>query len=144
MESQADGTLFHQYHRLIDLLRYNKSVDKTTLAKLLDISMPTLYKALDELKDNNIINENGGIKLNKAKSTFVGISIGSAQTKLVFLRTDFSVFSKADFGYYKQEIEFKKAYYKAAIDAGTESAVRNWSSKNATLELDKIPKGDKK
>jgi len=105
MESQVDGTLFHQYHRLIDLLRYNKSVDKTALAKLLDISMPTLYKALDELKDNNIINENGGIKLNKAKSTFVGISIGSAQTKLVFLRTDFTVFSKADFGYYKQEIE---------------------------------------
>lgn len=105
MESQADGTLFHQYHRLIDLLRYYKSADKTTLAKQLDISMPTLYKALDELKYNNIIIENGGIKLNKSKSTFVGISIGSAQTKLVFLRTDFSAFSKTDFEYYKKEIE---------------------------------------
>ncbi len=50
----------------------------------------------------------------------------------------------AQLNYYKQEIEFKKAYYKAAIDAGTESAVRNWSCKDATLELDRIPKGDKK
>lgn len=105
MESQADGTLFHQYHRLIDLLRYYKSADKSTLAKQLNISMPTLYKAVDELKNNRIIIENGGVKLNKAKSTFVGISIGSAQTKLIFLRTDFSAFSKTDFEYYKKEIE---------------------------------------
>ena len=50
----------------------------------------------------------------------------------------------AQLNYYKQEIEFKKTYYKAAIAAGTESAVRNWSCKDATLELDRIPKGDKK
>lgn len=42
--------------------------------------------------------------------------------------------------YYKQEIEFKKAYYKAAIESGSESAVRDWTCKNATLELDSIPK----
>jgi len=105
MESQVDKALFHQYHHLIDLLRYYKGLDKTTLAKQLDISMPTLYKALDELKDNKIIENENGIKLSKAKSTFVGISIGSAQTKLIFLKTDFSVFSKTDFEYYKKEIE---------------------------------------
>lgn len=42
--------------------------------------------------------------------------------------------------YYKQEIEFKKEYYKAAIKAGSEKAVRDWSCKKATLELDKLPK----
>lgn len=45
--------------------------------------------------------------------------------------------------YYKKEIEFKKAYYKAAIEAGSESVVRNWSCKSATLELDSVPKGEK-
>lgn len=42
--------------------------------------------------------------------------------------------------YYKQEIEFKKAYYNAAIKAGTEKAVRDWPCKEATLELDKLSK----
>ena len=42
--------------------------------------------------------------------------------------------------YYKQEIDFKKKYYEEAIKAGSESAVRSWSCKDATLELDKLPK----
>lgn len=41
--------------------------------------------------------------------------------------------------YFKQEIEFKKAYYNAAIKAGSERAVRDWSCKEATLDLDKVP-----
>ena len=49
MESQADEILFHQNHRLIDVLRYYKGIDKTTLAKQLKISMPTLYKILEDL-----------------------------------------------------------------------------------------------
>lgn len=42
--------------------------------------------------------------------------------------------------YYKQEIDFKKKYYEEAIKAGSESVVRSWSCKDATLELDKLPK----
>lgn len=42
--------------------------------------------------------------------------------------------------YYKQEIEFKKAYYRAAIKEGSEDAVKDWPFKGATLELDKLPK----
>lgn len=41
--------------------------------------------------------------------------------------------------YYKKEIEFKKAYYEAAIAAGSEEAVIDWSCKEATLEVDKLP-----
>lgn len=40
--------------------------------------------------------------------------------------------------YYKKEIEFKKAYYQAAIAAGSEEAVKDWSCKEATLEVDKL------
>ena len=42
--------------------------------------------------------------------------------------------------YYKQEIDFKKAYYTKAIEMGSESAVRDWPCKTATLELDKLPR----
>lgn len=41
--------------------------------------------------------------------------------------------------YYKKEIDFKKAYYRAAIQAGSEDAVRSWPSKAATFALDEVP-----
>lgn len=38
------------------------------------------------------------------------------------------------------QIEFKKAYYEAAINAGTEDVVRDWPSKEANMKADKTPK----
>ena len=38
-----------------------------------------------------------------------------------------------------KEIEFKKIYYKKALEEGTEEAVKDWPNKNATLEADKLP-----
>ena len=42
--------------------------------------------------------------------------------------------------YYKKQIDFKKAYYEKAIEAGTEEAVRDWPNPQATLEVDELPK----
>lgn len=42
--------------------------------------------------------------------------------------------------YYKKQIDFKKAYYEKAIEAGTEEAVKDWPNPNATLEVDELPK----
>jgi DNA-binding transcriptional MerR regulator len=38
-----------------------------------------------------------------------------------------------------KEIEFKKTYYKKALEEGTEETVKDWPNKNATLETDKLP-----
>ena len=47
--------------------------------------------------------------------------------------------------YYKKQIDFKKAYYEKAIEAGTEEVVKDWPNPEATLEVDELPKilGDK-
>ena len=47
--------------------------------------------------------------------------------------------------YYKKQIDFKKAYYEKAIEAGTEEVVKDWPNPEATLEVDELSKilGDK-
>ena len=41
--------------------------------------------------------------------------------------------------YYKKQIDFKKAYYEKAIEAGSENAVKDWINKEPTLDVDKLP-----
>ena len=41
--------------------------------------------------------------------------------------------------YYKKQIDFKKAYYEKALEAGTEEAVKDWPNPEATLDVDKLP-----
>ncbi len=43
-----------------------------------------------------------------------------------------------------KELEYKEWYYKTAIKAGTEKAVENITSTLPTLEIDKIPKNERK
>lgn len=45
-----------------------------------------------------------------------------------------------ELNYYKKQIDFKKAYYEKAIEAGTEKAVEDWPNPEATLEVDELPK----
>lgn len=46
--------------------------------------------------------------------------------------------------YYKKQIDFKKAYYEKAIEAGTEKAVEDWPNPEPTLKVDELPnKGSK-
>lgn len=50
-----------------------------------------------------------------------------------------------ELNYYKKQIDFKKAYYEKAIEAGTEKAVEDWPNPEPTLKVDELPKilGDK-
>ena len=43
-----------------------------------------------------------------------------------------------------KELEYKEWYYKTAIKAGTEKVVENITSTLPTLEIDKIPKNERK
>ena len=41
--------------------------------------------------------------------------------------------------YYKKQIDFKKAYYEKALEAGTEEVVKDWPNPEATLDVDELP-----
>ena len=45
-----------------------------------------------------------------------------------------------ELNYYKKQIDFKKAYYEKAIEAGTEKAVEDWPNPESTLKVDELPK----
>ena len=45
-----------------------------------------------------------------------------------------------ELNYYKKQIDFKKAYYEKAIEAGTEKAVEDWPNPEPTLKVDELPK----
>lgn len=46
--------------------------------------------------------------------------------------------------YYLKELEYKEWYYKKAIEAGTEKVVENITAISPTLDIDKIPKNERK
>ena len=45
-----------------------------------------------------------------------------------------------ELNYYKKQIDFKKAYYEKAIEAGTEKAVEDWPNPEPTLKVDELLK----
>lgn len=103
MEERANEKIISQNYKLIDLLRFYKDLDKVDIAKLLGVSMPTLYKSIEDLKKVGMIDQNN-MSVSKNRITLIGISIGSAQTKIVFLHADFSLFTYEEFKPYKNQI----------------------------------------
>ena len=63
---------------LLNILRCNPSIDKTTLAREMKISFPTLIKQLDVLKSKKILTESSKISFNQSAFYACGISIGRA------------------------------------------------------------------
>lgn len=47
-----------------------------------------------------------------------------------------------EFKYYLKEVNYKEWYYETALRLGSEAKVKAIVSDNATMELDKIPKGE--
>ena len=91
-----------QHSELIKILRLYPSLDKTKIADKIGVSTPTVYKFLDELRKNEIINED--LSINPVWGTFIGISIGTSLCKVAFLNFDFSPYTIKDFETYKKEM----------------------------------------
>lgn len=86
------NNLIHQNAQLLHYLRYDTELDKTSLAKKLDISYPTVVKFLDELEGEQIIKKSDKFyTVNPAYGVLIGISIGGGQCKILFLSFDFKI-----------------------------------------------------
>lgn len=91
--------LNNQNKDLIQTLRLYPTLDKTKIAEKINVSIPTLYKAIDELKTEKVLNNS--TKVNRDYGTFIGISIGTSLCKIVFLHFDFSEYSCEEFKPYR-------------------------------------------
>ena len=95
--------LLIEHEKLINIVRCYPNIDRSTLAKYLDISLPTLANDITELKSQNIFDNKEGknskdsLIVNSNLGIYIGISIGGSQTKISILKMDYSVLSAKEF-----------------------------------------------
>ena len=103
--------VINQNADLLNLLRFNADIDRAEISRRLQVSMPTVYKAIDDACKAGVINKGGeGISLCSDFSYLVGISIGSGLCKISFLDFGFNLLSPDEFRAYKIDLgnEIKK------------------------------------
>lgn len=104
----SDYKIIKQNEKLLNLLRFNKGIERAELSRRLQLSMPTIYKFIDELTNDKLINKNdNGLSINNNYGILVGISIGSSLCKIVFLNHSFSKLNFEEFSSYKKSISSK-------------------------------------
>ena len=79
-----------QHANLIQVLRLHPGLDKNSIAEKNNVSAPTVYKALEDLRKREIIYNDDSVNPNIGQ--FMGISIGATVCKIVFLNFDFKEF----------------------------------------------------
>lgn len=103
-----DSKLIKQNEKLLNLLRFYEGIDRAEMSRRLQVSMPTIYKSVDELHVNNlVVKTDSDIKLNNEYGVIVGVSIGSSLCKIVFLGFDYQLLKLDDCLEYKEEIAEK-------------------------------------
>lgn len=94
-----------QNEHMLNLLRFYRGIDRSEISRRLQISMPTVYKAIDELSNQNIIiKSDNSIFINDEYAYLIGVSIGSALCKISFLDLSFNMLDTQKFANYKGDI----------------------------------------
>ena len=102
---QCDAKIIRQNEQLMNILRFYKNIDRSELSRRLQISMPTVYKSIDELSNNGVINKVGNdIFLNEEYAYLIGVSIGSSLCKIVFVNINFEILKNEQGMKYKKDI----------------------------------------
>lgn len=84
--------------KLIDLIRMNHTLDRTTLAQIMGVTWPTIANYITELSNTNIIQKDGTqLSINGASNILFGISVGSAQIKITIIDMNLQLLSKQNF-----------------------------------------------
>lgn len=95
--------LLTQNAKLLNYIRFFNGIGRSELSRSLQLSMPSIYNAVDALSAENILIKNGSnIELNINYGVLIGISIGTSLTKIVFLNFRFEPFSSDTFNTHKE------------------------------------------
>ena len=105
MNNFEESKFIKQNKKLINILRFYEDIDKVELSRKLQVSMPTIYKSIDDLNNIGIVKKEGSpISINSNYGILVGISIGASLCKIVFLNFNFNVLEEDVFSKYKNKI----------------------------------------
>lgn len=82
---------------ILNLIRCYPGIEKTLLAKQLNIAFKTLSKQLEFLSSEGFIQEEPRLKITEQKFYMCGISVGGSHCKIVLVDADFKVLTKEVF-----------------------------------------------
>ena len=119
-EIMNNETLFEfvtQRQKILNILRCNSAIEKTALAKKVDISFATLVKQLNDLKERNILLGDSKMELNPSAYYLCGISIGGAQCKVTLIDAKYIVLNREDFNKLCEKYSvFQQSFFRKNTD----------------------------
>ena len=86
-----------QYRDILNIIRCKPGIEKTVLAKKLDLAYKTLVKQLEELEEAGFIYSEPQLKVNENRFYMCGISIGGSHCKVVIVDSEYRILSKETF-----------------------------------------------
>ncbi len=86
-----------QNNRLLNIIRCNPGISKSTLAEKFDVSWPTMSNTIDSCRKAGILNSDSSLQINPDYAHMIGLSIGAAQTKLCIINMNFEIISTVNF-----------------------------------------------
>lgn len=96
-------TVLQQNSKLYNLIRNYPGSDKNFLKERCEVSLPTINKALGELEESGLVQLlDGKYWVEKKAFSLIGISIGSAQTKILVLNAGFEVMKAEEIDGFKK------------------------------------------
>lgn len=94
--------ILKQNAHILNLLRFFRGIDRSEISRKLQISMPTVYKAIDDLNTLGIVKKSeNNVYVNDKYAYLIGVSIGSALCKISFLNMSFELVDSDEFNEYK-------------------------------------------
>lgn len=86
-----------QYRDALNIIRCKPGIEKTVLAKKLDLAYKTLVKQLEELEEAGFIYSEPELRINENTFYMCGISIGGSHCKVVIVDSGYRIISKEIF-----------------------------------------------
>lgn len=87
----------NENRRILNAIRCKPGIEKTVLARELDIAFKTLVKQLDKLEEQKFINSEPTLHINENRFYLCGISVGGSHCKLAITDANYRAISKEDF-----------------------------------------------
>ena len=84
-------------NQILNTVRCHPGISKTALAEKYEVSWPTMSNAIGTLKDSDILITEPDIRLNPNYAHMIGLSVGTAQTKLCIIDFNFKLIESDTF-----------------------------------------------
>lgn len=135
MHNEELFELVNKYNDLLNIIRCDSNIEKTVMAKYLNISFPTLIKQIDLLVEGGILLNATSLEINNDAFYSIGISIGGAQCKVTIIDAAFKVLSRQKFENICNKYNVFKQDFFETLDKKSDRYIYGYSYFNTPTSL---------